>query len=187
MSNKSEKIDIYSFSQPKEKSKKDKKSKHKKGKKKFRNFIKKHKFFSTIIATVLILLIVFGILFIKGKQNSGSTYSYIRTTTLAKGNLDNSISATGTVESAEVSNVTTALSYTVKSISVAVGDMVKTGDIICTLDTDELEEQIEKERSNIEKQNSSAQASYNTAKNEVENANEKLSDYKLELDNAKAS
>lgn len=186
MSNKSEKIDIYSFSQPKEKSKKDKKSKNKKGKKKFRNFIKKHKVFSVIIAIILVLLIVFGILFIKAKQNSGSTYSYIRTTTLAKGNLDNSISATGTVESAEVSNVTTALSYTVKSISVAVGDKVKTGDIICTLDTDELEEQIEKERSNIEKQKSSAQTSSDSAKKEVENANEKLSDYKLELDNAKA-
>ncbi|MEE1003155.1 MAG: efflux RND transporter periplasmic adaptor subunit [Acutalibacteraceae bacterium] len=191
MSNKHEKIDIYSFSEIKGKEtvKKDKNTEDKngkKGKKKFRGFIKKHKIISVIIAIVLVLLIIFGILFIKVKQNSGSTYSYIRTTTLSKGDLDNSISATGTVESAEVSNVTTSLSYTVKSIAVAVGDKVKTGDIICTLDTEELEEQIEKERSNIEKQISSAEQSYNSAKTSFENANEKLDSSKSELDTAKA-
>lgn len=156
----------------------------KKKKKRIIGFIKKHKVISIIIAIVLILAIVFGIMFFTNKKDTTS-YSYIRTNTLSYGSLDNSISTTGTVESAETSNVTSSLNYTVKTIAVSVGDKVKKGDIICTLDTKELEDQIEKEQNNLSKTIKSAQNSYNSAKENYDNAKKKLDNYKSELDSAK--
>lgn len=156
----------------------------KKRKKRIRGFIKKHKIISIIIAFVLVLAIVFGIIFLTNKKDTTS-YSYIRTNTLSYGSLDNSISTTGTVESYETSNVTSSLNYTVKTIAVSVGDKVKKGDIICTLDTEDLEDQIEKEQNNLSKSIKSAQNSYNTAKENYDNAKKKLDNYKTELDTAK--
>ena len=147
-------------------------------------FIKKHKVISIIVAIVLILAIVFGIMFFTNKKDTTS-FSYIRTNTLSYGSLDNSISTTGTVESAETSNVTSSLNYTVKTIAISVGDKVKKGDIICTLDTKELEDQIEKEQNNLSKTIKSAQNSYNSAKENYDNAKKKLDNYKSELDSAK--
>lgn len=69
---------------------------------------------------------------------------FVRTVTLEKTSLQNTVSASGTVESANVSTVTTPLSYTVKTVEVQVGDEVQAGDVICTLDTEELERQIAK-------------------------------------------
>ncbi|MGN0173579.1 MAG: efflux RND transporter periplasmic adaptor subunit [Acutalibacteraceae bacterium] len=155
-------------------------------KKRFRNFIKKHKVLSVIIAVLLVILIIFSAVFIKNSlSGSEQSYAYIRTTTLSKGSLKDSISATGSVESANTSNVTTSLNYTVKTIAVAVGDEVKEGDIILTLDTTELEKQIEKEKNNISKSRSSAQSSYDSAKKSYDSAKEKLSSYEDTLKNAK--
>ena len=117
--------------------------------KKKKGFIKRHKVLSVLIALILVVAIVFGVLFATGTfSDETSSYSYIRTTTLAKGSLEDSISSTGTIQSAKTSNVTTSLSYTVKTIAVAVGDSVKKGDVICTLDTEELEDQIATEKKN---------------------------------------
>ena len=66
-----------------------------------------------------------------------------------KGTLDDSISASGTVESDDVSNVTTDLKYTVKTVNVQVGDSVNAGDVICTLDTADLEKSIAKMKESL--------------------------------------
>ncbi|MEI3013730.1 MAG: biotin/lipoyl-binding protein [Ruthenibacterium lactatiformans] len=66
----------------------------------------------------------------------------VRTTRLEKTTLSESITVTGTVESGSVANVTTSLSYPVKEIFVQVGDTVSEGDVICTLDSSDLEEQL---------------------------------------------
>lgn len=156
----------------------------KKAKKK--GFIKRHKVLSVIVALILVAAIVFGVLFATGVfSNEKSGYSYIRTTTLSKGSLEDSISSTGTIESAKTSNVTTSLNYTVKKIAVAVGDSVKKGDVICTLDTKELEEQIATERKNISKAVKNAQTSYNNAKSSYDTALSNLNSYKTTLNSAK--
>ena len=152
-----------------------------------KGFIKRHKVFSVIIALILVATIVFGVLFSMGVfSDKKSGYSYIRTSTLSKGNLEDSISSTGTIESAKTSNVTTSLNYTVKSIAVAVGDSVKKGDVICTLDTKELEEQIATERKNISKAVKSAQTSYNSSKSSYDSAVSNLNSYKSTLNSAKS-
>ena len=53
------------------------------------------------------------------------------------------VDVTGTVESQEVVNVTTALAYPVDEIKVEVGDHVKKGDVLCKINTDDIDEKIE--------------------------------------------
>lgn len=160
-----------------------KKEKIKKAKK---PFSKKKKVIISIISIILVIaLIISGIAVANSKKSSSSSYAYIRTTTLSKGTLENSISATGTVNSAETSNVTTSLNYTVKSILVSVGDEVSVGDTICTLDTSELEEQIEREKSNLSKTLENAQSSYDSALSNYNKAKAKLESSKTDLSDAK--
>ena len=82
--------------------------------------------------------------------NAGSVSdSPTRTVPLEKTTLYNSVNASGIVESAEVSNVATALTYKVKTVSVKVGDIVKKGDVIATLDTTDLEKEIATEKTKV--------------------------------------
>ncbi len=101
---------------------------------KLKKFVKKHKLISALIAIILIAAITATGFALSKKDTNTSSYSFVRTTTLAKGTLEDTITATGTIKSASTSNVTTSLNYTIKSINVAVGDTVKKGDTICTLD-----------------------------------------------------
>lgn len=100
--------------------------------------------------------------------------SYVRTVTLEKGTLENSISATGTVQSSEVSNVTTDLKYTVKTVDVQVGDSVEEGDVICTLDTSELEESIQKLQESLADAKATAQTQYEKAQASLTEAEENV-------------
>ena len=94
---------------------------------------------------------------------AGQTIEYVRTVTLSRGSLDDVVSATGTVESADVSTVTTELKYTVQEVLVAVGDSVQEGDVICKLDTSELENQIEKLKESLADQTAQLQKQYDQA------------------------
>ncbi|MBE6816402.1 MAG: HlyD family efflux transporter periplasmic adaptor subunit [Ruminococcaceae bacterium] len=155
--------------------------------KKLKGFIKKHKVLTTMISIILVGAIAATAIFASRSGNSGQSYSFIRTTTLQKGTLEDSISATGTVSSAKTSKVTTNLNYTVKSVNVSVGDEVKEGDTIITLDTSELESQIEKEENNLAKTKASAQTQYDSALTAYNTAKEKLSSYASTLSDAKTA
>ena len=100
--------------------------------------------------------------------------SYVRTVTLQKGTLEDSISATGTVQSSDVSNVTTDLKYTVKTVNVQVGDSVEEGDVICTLDTSELEESIQKLQESLADAKAEAQKQYEKAQASLTEAEENV-------------
>lgn len=120
--------------------------------------------------------------------------SYVRTVTLQKGTLEDSISATGTVQSSDVSNVTTDLKYTVKTVNVQVGDSVEEGDVICTLDTSELEESIQKLQESLadakaeaQKQYEKAQASLTEAEENVKSTYDDMKEAEDERDSAKSA
>ncbi|WP_040452268.1 efflux RND transporter periplasmic adaptor subunit [Holdemania massiliensis] len=110
-------------------------------------------------------------------RRNNTQASFVRTTVLKKTTLNNSISLTGTVESAAVSNVTTNQSLSVKSIPVQVGDWVKAGDIICVLDTEEIDK-------NIEKTLESLQESADQAKESLASAEENLTWAQSDADSA---
>lgn len=102
--------------------------------------------------------------------------SYVRTVTLQKGTLDDSISASGTVASDDVSNVTTELKYTVKSVNVQVGDSVNAGDVICTLDTADLEKSIAKAKESIAEAKEKALKTYTNAQTALTEAEQNVKD-----------
>ncbi len=119
-----------------------------------------------LIAAVLVLRAVLG-----GKKAAGSTYQFVRTSTLQKTSLTDSVSVNGTVKSGYEASVTVADSaklYKVSEVKVAVGDTVKKGDVIATLDTSDLEKQIESAEESYGDTLKSAQTSYDRATADLE-------------------
>ena len=119
-----------------------------------------------LIAAVLVLRTVLG-----GKKAAGSTYQFVRTSTLQKTSLTDSVSVSGTVKSGYEASVTVADSaklYKVSEVKVAVGDTVKKGDVIATLDTSDLEKQIESAEESYGDTLKSAQTSYDRATADLE-------------------
>ena len=145
-----------------------------------------------LIAVVLILAIaVAGLWYFRLRRSTMPVAvqggSYVRTVTLQKGTLDDSISASGTVESSDVSNVTTDLKYTVKTVDVQVGDMVEAGDVICTLDTESLEKSIEKAKETLADSMAQAEKAYQKAQESLAEAQTNTSEAKTEMDEAESA
>ena len=147
-------------------------------------WFKQHKKFTALLVVLaLAAAIVLRFLPQKGAAQ-GSTVSFVRTTTLQKTSLENSVSTTGTVESANVSTVTTDLKYTVKSVNVQVGDTVQAGDVICTLDTEDLEKQIERAKESLTDQTEQTQEAYDKALKSYNEAKKGYDDAVTAADNA---
>ncbi len=149
-------------------------------------FARRHK---RVTALIVILLIAGGGFLgwrtFAGRQAApGGTAAFVRTTTLQKTSLENSISASGTVESNEVSTVTTSLKYTVKEVNVQVGDTVNEGDVICTLDTTDLDKQITKAKESLADNISKAQTSYDNAEASFEGIKVKYENAGIDYTNA---
>lgn len=145
-----------------------------------------------LIAAVLILAVaVAGLWYFRMRRPAlpaaAQGGSYVRTVTLQKGNLDDSISASGTVESSDVSNVTTDLKYTVKTVNIQVGDMVEAGDVICTLDTESLEKSIEKAKEALADSMAQAEKTYQKAQESLAEAQTKTSEAKTDMDEAQSA
>lgn len=110
-----------------------------------------------------------GLLGKTAAANAGAAYQFVRTTTLQKTTLSDSVSVNGTVKSGEEASVTVAdgaKTYKVASVNVQVGDTVRKGDVIATLDTGDLEKQIESAEQNYSDTLQSARTSYDRAVDE---------------------
>ncbi len=87
----------------------------------------------------------------------------VRTARLERQTLSESITVTGTVQSGSVTNVTTSLSYPVKEILVQVGDTVREGDVICRLDSSDLEKELAQKQKLLAENKETAQKNYDRA------------------------
>ena len=111
-----------------------------------KSWLARHK--KLVVVLLALLLLAAVALRLLGRRipaSAGAGYQYIRTTTLQKTSLQNSVTATGTVAAGSTASVTVseaAKNYTVATVNVQVGDVVHVGDVIATLDTADLEEQI---------------------------------------------
>lgn len=146
-----------------------------------RGFIRRHKKGAVLLAAALCAAGALGLWRAAGRPAAGMPSppegaSYVRTVTLARTTLENSVSASGTVESVQVSTVTTALAYPVKTVQVQVGDTVSAGDVICTLDTEELERQIEQRQQTADRAVRKAQESLEEAQQSRDEAAQALTD-----------
>lgn len=109
----------------------------------------KKKWIVIIVAVVLVVAVVIGAIASSSSKEKeaevGGSVELITKRTIA-----NSITGNGTVEAANKENVTGG-SYGMKVATVEVeeGDVVEAGDIICTFDTEDIDEQIKSVKENI--------------------------------------
>lgn len=109
-----------------------------------------------IIAIVVLAVIAFiAIPALTGSKNA-SALNDVAYTTLAKSMLTESVSVTGTIESGNSKNVYTTLNYPTKEVYVEVGDIVKAGDVLATLDTANLALDLQQAKYNAESSSGSA-------------------------------
>lgn len=109
--------------------------------------------------------------------NAASAVTYAETVMIEQKSLENKISVGGTVESSNTSKVYSKLAaYTVETVNVEVGDAVKKGDVLCTIDTEELQQQILQQQATVESSGvntdynlSEAERQYNEALEKYEN------------------
>jgi multidrug resistance efflux pump len=106
---------------------------------------------------------------------SANPYNYIP---VEKGYLADTISVNGIVESAGKSNVYSTLGFLVKSVNAETGDTVSEGQLLCELDTRDLELNIAQQRADMD-------ASKKSADNQLENSSRILSDAVSSLDSGK--
>lgn len=136
-----------------------------------------------IAISIVIILLVAGIV---GMQVYSSTKKVkkipLETKTLETHTLTNSISATGTIEAKDSQKEQTALSgYEITAVNIKVGDRVKAGDILCTLDVSSIKDSADTVQKSIEtgeKQNNiteeSAKRSLDYAKETQDASNEQI-------------
>lgn len=114
---------------------------------------KKKKTVKKIITLLVAVLVIGGLIFacMPKERAGGATAVYKNdVVTVTRGNIYDTISATGLIESSEdtTAKVYSTLSYKIGAVQVSLGDKVNAGDVLCMYDTETLERQIrEKELS----------------------------------------
>lgn len=96
-----------------------------------------------ILGVVLVLIAALFVNCSMQAKKMASMFSLSNTAVLAKSDIQSTVGATGTVESADSHTVYSTQSYPVKAVHVEVGDVVQEGDLLCELDASALEDQIE--------------------------------------------
>ncbi len=129
-----------------------------------------------IFAVTLILVAaasIMGIQFHKKKNNVEAGTQKTTTVPLQKMNLTESISATGSLESADSATVTAGLNdIQVKKILVSVGDTVKKGDSLVSFDQSDLKDALQDAQDNLSDTKASADREVSNASSQVTNAQE---------------
>lgn len=92
----------------------------------------------------------------------------VRATKLEKRDLTSTISATGTIYSAETTPVYSDLTYPIAAVYVEVGDVVEAGDLLAVFDTSSLEAEIKQKEASANKNYEQAQLSLEQAQRELE-------------------
>ncbi len=137
-----------------------------------------------IIAAIVIVAALVVVFIPKGKGNAVEEVKSIK---LKPSTLQSTLSANGVVESVDSKNVYGKLAYPIKTVNVKVGDTVKAGDILCLVDSEDLEQQIAQKQASMNSANvatyfqlSESEKKYNEAKNNMEN------NTNVELNNAES-
>lgn len=103
-----------------------------------------------------------------GKKEAEATLALTDTVTLAAEDLQSTISATGTVESAQSMTVYSTMAYTVQEVYVEVGDYVEEGAPLCKLDDKNIQKQIESQEASLSVTGGTSAASVNAARDSYE-------------------
>lgn len=106
--------------------------------------------------------------------NAAAGVAYADTVRITQKELENTVSVSGTISSSEKKNVYSRLTYPVDTINVEVGDSVKKGDVLCTINTEDLQQQILQQQAAVD--NSGVNSDYQLSEAE-RRYNDALTDY----------
>ena len=108
---------------------------------------KKKKIWKKLVTAFVVLLLIGGVIYAcmpKGTAGRGTSVYKNDVYTASRGDVYDTISATGLIESSEdtTAKVHSTLTYKIGTVNVALGDKVDAGDVLCVYDTETLERQI---------------------------------------------
>ena len=121
---------------------------------------KKKKVLIVVLVIVAVLVVWIGTSIHNATKQVAMAVNTVEVEPVQKRDLSDTISVKGTVAGASSTNVTSKAASEITSMNVQVGDIVKEGDVLCTLDSTSIEEKI----ADLEKSmsNASAVSSINT-------------------------
>lgn len=135
--------------------------------------IEKKKFLNkkiiSIIAVILVITLGFAIYKFKFAKQNNAEQANVKYTVLKKTNISTAINSSGAIKSGDSTNVYSNFSYNVESIKVEVGDVVKKGDVLATIDTKTLEDEIAQSTQSVTANEEKAKLTLNSAKQKYEN------------------
>ena len=107
----------------------------------------------------------------------------VQTFTLEKGDLSRTLSVSGSIQSAQVTEVAAAQTYPVAEVLVSEGDVVAEGDVLATLDTTDLDAQIKVQQEAVAAEQRQNELSVSQAQRRLEDArNQKAIDEEATAD-----
>lgn len=133
----------------------------------FKNIFRNKKVIG-VICIALVIILGFTIYKIKFSKPA-TTQSAVKYTTLKKSNIATTINSSGAIKSGDSTNIYSNLQYNVSSINVEVGSVVKKGDVLATIDTATLEEQLAESEQSLAANETKNQLSLASAKQKYEN------------------
>lgn len=140
---------------------------------------------TTVVAVLLIVSIVVGIVyssFFRRQRSNFSAGARMNTINLEKMDLTTSVSATGTLESADSCTVSATVSNVeVLEVYVSEGDSVKKGQSLLTFDKTELNDALERAQQSLSEAKLQVSQNNSQAKRQVTNAKETYNSNKKEL------
>ncbi|MFW2489005.1 HlyD family secretion protein [Clostridium chromiireducens] len=118
----------------------------------------------------LVLVIILGVTIYKVKfAKTNTNQSNVKYMVLKKTNISSSIGSSGAIKSGDSTNIYSNLEYNVSSINVEIGDVVKKGDVLATIDTSTLQEQLSESEQTLAANEQKNQLSLASAKQKYEN------------------
>jgi len=133
-------------------------------------------------AIAIFIIIILGFATYKFELSKKSkTESNVNYTILNKTNISTTISSSGAIKSGDSTNIYSNLEYNIASINVEIGDEVKKGDVLATIDTATLQEQIAESEQTLAANETKNKLSLVNAKQKYDNL-QYLYDNKLNMD-----
>lgn len=123
----------------------------------------------SIVAIILIITLGFTIYKFKFSKQSNTEKTNVKYTVLRQTNISTAINSSGAIKSGDSTNVYSNFSYNVESIKVEVGDVVKKGDVLATIDTKTLEDEIAQSTQSVTASEEKAKLTLNSAKQKYDN------------------
>jgi HlyD family secretion protein len=143
-------------------------------------FISKKVLISGLIATTIV--IVGYSISLKSNSKEISSAPMVRAMPLKKNSIMETISVSGAIYSANTKNIYSTQSYPVKEVFVKIGDSVKAGDVLATLDMSNVNYELRQSENNIRSAQLSSLEENNSRLSSIVNAETSLESAKLSLE-----